>query len=285
MEGNISETRIPWEGLKGKDKYWSVRNYMEELGFPVRDTAQDKEPDCVKKKYVLLIDGTSVHVRDHYFHIFCGEKAASAVSRAIGVKPEPDNIPSKQDSGVRPFVFHKINDEQLVRALNSLLNSKNEADSIKNPSSRYSSIPNEDLAYCEAAEVKGVDGKEKERIISARVNQSVIRTNAIRKYGCRCVLCGLRTKELLVASHIKAWSESTDSEKGDPDNVLLLCPNHDAVFDKHLITFDDDGNIQISSQLDEHERAMLNLRPSIKITMNDNMRRYMEYHRKKWLDH
>lgn len=275
----MANIQIPWEGLTGKEKYRSVRNYMENLGLPVLGETKN----CVDEKYVKLTDGTSVNVKDHFFHVFCGETAASAISMAIGMKPELDDKPGKQDFGVRPLAFRRINDDQLILALNSLHYDGSNVSPRRavRTGPEYSKVSKDEIAHCDAEDVTGVDGKEKERIITARVNQSVIRNNAIRKYGCRCVLCGLRTKELLVASHIKAWAESNSEEKGDPDNVLLLCPDHDAVFDRHLITFDDDGNIMISDQLDAHERAMLNLRPDMKIQMNDAMRRYMQYHREK----
>ena len=52
--------------------------------------------------------------------------------------------------------------------------------------------------------------------------------------------------ELLVASHIKPWSISDANEKLDIHNGLLMCPNHDKLFDRGYISFDDTGRILIS---------------------------------------
>ena len=55
--------------------------------------------------------------------------------------------------------------------------------------------------------------------------------------------------KFLIASHIKPWACSESGEKLDIDNGLLLCPNHDALFDSGYISFDENGVIMISEHL------------------------------------
>ncbi len=50
----------------------------------------------------------------------------------------------------------------------------------------------------------------------------------------------------LIASHIIPWSECNDNDRVNPHNGLLLPPNYDYLFDKHLISFNDDGSILLS---------------------------------------
>ena len=63
------------------------------------------------------------------------------------------------------------------------------------------------------------------------------------------------------------------------NNGLLLCPNHDALFDKGYISFDDDGTILISDSLDEATRVFLNINETMKISMNEDQKQYMKWHR------
>lgn len=67
--------------------------------------------------------------------------------------------------------------------------------------------------------------------------QQVFRNNLIAKYGCQCAICKKDIEEVLVASHIKPSSESNVEEKIDDNNGLLLCANHDKLFDRCLISF------------------------------------------------
>ena len=86
---------------------------------------------------------------------------------------------------------------------------------------------------------------------------------------------------MLVASHIKPWSKSDASEKLDFENILLLCSMHDALFDKGLISFDDNGKILISKELGEKEKALVNINEGICIDINSQKQKeYLEYHRK-----
>ena len=81
----------------------------------------------------------------------------------------------------------------------------------------------------------------------------------IKKYSCKYALCETTTESMLTASHIKERSSSSDAEKLDINNVLLLCKHHDALFDKHLISFDTSGNLIVFPLLTLDERKSLKI--------------------------
>ncbi|MDQ7864888.1 HNH endonuclease signature motif containing protein [Peribacillus frigoritolerans] len=83
---------------------------------------------------------------------------------------------------------------------------------------------------------------EKESIIKARIGQSSFKS-ALLYEEKKCKLCGVTDSRFLIASHIKPWSQSNNYERLDKNNGLLLCPNHDALFDKGYISFKEDGSI------------------------------------------
>lgn len=123
-----------------------------------------------------------------------------------------------------------------------------------------------------------LQGEEREAIVKIRVNQGVFREELIKKYG-KCVLCGIRKKELLIASHIKPWKDSEPEEKVDVDNGFLFCPNHDKLFDNGLISFNDRGEIIISESLDEENRIYANVRQGTTIELTEGNRKYLSFHR------
>ena len=123
-----------------------------------------------------------------------------------------------------------------------------------------------------------LEGQEKEMLIKARINQDVFRNNLIDKYGS-CAMCKINNPKLLIASHIKPWSVSDKHEKLDVYNGLLLCPNHDRLFDSGLISFDDEGKIIISNEMDTINQIFTNINPDMKIAMDENTKVYMKYHR------
>lgn len=127
------------------------------------------------------------------------------------------------------------------------------------------------------------EGKERETIIKTRVNQSIFKEQLLNKEK-KCKLCGLSNTELLIASHIKPWSKSNNKEKLCVNNGFLLCPNHDKLFDKCLISFTEDGEIMIAEELSEEDRIFLNINKNMKIKLNDENKKYIEWHRKKFLE-
>lgn len=100
-----------------------------------------------------------------------------------------------------------------------------------------------------------------------------------QKYQNACCLCRLNIESLLIASHIKPWAQSNLTEKVDINNGLLLCHNHDALFDKYLITFDKLGKIIIHPNIEQHQYQLLNLHPLMGISLTDEMDTYMQHHR------
>ena len=56
---------------------------------------------------------------------------------------------------------------------------------------------------------------------------------------------------------------------------MFPCPNHDALFDKGYISFDD-GMIVISDSLDEATKVFLNINETIKIALNEGQQKYMK---------
>lgn len=95
----------------------------------------------------------------------------------------------------------------------------------------------------------------------------------------KCKLCGASDERFLIASHIKPWVHSNNKERLDVDNGLLLCPNHDALFDKGYISFEDNGDILISASIDESTRLLFNINNKFKIKMNKKQLQYMQWHR------
>ncbi|MTK53100.1 HNH endonuclease [Paludibacter sp.] len=93
------------------------------------------------------------------------------------------------------------------------------------------------------------DGKEKERLIKNRVNQSLFRKIVLATYNNKCCITGLEQPELLIASHIVPWSRN-ESIRLSPMNGLCLNALHDKAFDSGLIAIrPDDYTIVLSDKL------------------------------------
>ena len=127
-------------------------------------------------------------------------------------------------------------------------------------------------------------GTDIEKIVKTRVSQGSFRRLLLLERH-QCNLCDISTTSVLRASHIKEWSESSREERIDANNGLLLCANHDALFDRHLISFEPDtGNICISASIDSDQRKALNLSESARLSMTDRMKSYMQIHHKKFIE-
>ncbi|MDN4493591.1 HNH endonuclease [Ureibacillus aquaedulcis] len=123
-----------------------------------------------------------------------------------------------------------------------------------------------------------LDKTERETIVKARIGQSIFK-DALLTVEKKCRLCGVSDEHFLVASHIKPWSKSNHKERLDVNNGFLLCPNHDALFDKGFISFGENGVILISDSIDKYTKVFLNINENMKISMNESQQQYMKWHR------
>lgn len=92
------------------------------------------------------------------------------------------------------------------------------------------------------------EGKERERIIRIRVNQSFFRASVLAAYDNRCCVTGLPITELLVASHIVPWAYDSKNRL-NPRNGLCLNAIHDRAFDRGLLTVTSDFKVKLSTSL------------------------------------
>lgn len=129
---------------------------------------------------------------------------------------------------------------------------------------------------------KGVAGKDVDAIAKRRVGQGLFRRLLMAKHGSRCCLTGLENTELLIASHIVPWSKSNPYQKTDSENGLLLSVNWDAIFDKGLIAFDEQGNLICSTMFDNESARLLGIPLNAKLPtelLTDQRRENLAWHR------
>ena len=91
---------------------------------------------------------------------------------------------------------------------------------------------------------------ERSGLVTSRVGQGAYRKRIIHRWEYKCAVTNFNKLDVLIASHIVPWSKATDHERLDVNNGLLLSPTYDALFDKHLITFYNNGKIQLSDQIE-----------------------------------
>ncbi len=89
---------------------------------------------------------------------------------------------------------------------------------------------------------------------------------------------------LFIASHIKRFEDcDSPKEAWDVNNGLLLCANADSLFDKHLITINENKDLVFSFLIDNDtilKQQLLLLQPIFKLILNDQRMKYLEDHRR-----
>jgi len=82
------------------------------------------------------------------------------------------------------------------------------------------------------------------QLSKARIGQGLFRS-LVMLDNPHCRVTGVDDARLLIASHIKPWRDCSNAERLSRHNGLMLSPHVDALFDQHLMTFEDDGRIHV----------------------------------------
>lgn len=183
------------------------------------------------------------------------------VAERIGLVPTTDSCPEMASCGIAstPRELHRA--LRLLRMLES------------RPVSKLSAELEARLARIPAT--------ERTREVRERIGQDVFREALIEFWDGRCALSGMALpQELLRASHAKPWNIATDAERLDPFNGLLLAVRYDALFDKGLIAFGENGRLLVSSLLAADVRKFVGLEEGTHLRfVTPGHATYLRYHR------
>jgi hypothetical protein len=119
---------------------------------------------------------------------------------------------------------------------------------------------------------------EKIQLVKARRGQGLFKAN-VRLYESECRVTHVSSIRHLRASHIKPWKDSSDREKIDGANGLLLAPHVDHLFDRGFISFSGEGELLVSSKLnlDVLNKWSISLPQSVG-KFKPKQREFLEYH-------
>lgn len=142
-------------------------------------------------------------------------------------------------------------------------------------------LPNTLLDEFKTQTVSMPQATEVERLVVQRVGQDIFRRGLLDYWEGRCAVTSLEISDLLRASHIKPWKDcETDSERLDIFNGLLLAPHIDALFDRGLLTFLDDGLVEFAKSVDVADLQRLGLARGLRLVrVSDNHKEYLNFHR------
>lgn len=163
-------------------------------------------------------------------------------------------------------------DEQLFHESSEIVLSQDFRKKIESLSQSWSNITKQEIET------------EAQALISRRKGQEKYRRSQIELWEGKCALTGVSVLSLLNGSHAKAWQYSNNHERLDPFNGFLFEARIDRLFDKYLISFEDDGKILISKQLDLETQSLLGINSSMRLrrVYAQNLP-YLRFHRDKFI--
>ncbi|WP_201276090.1 HNH endonuclease [Methylotetracoccus oryzae] len=123
---------------------------------------------------------------------------------------------------------------------------------------------------------RSITDTERASLLKTRIGQGNFRQRLIALWG-GCAVTGYKDTSMLVASHIKPWRASSNNERLDGYNGLLLLPTLDRAFDSGFISFDESGRILISPLLQYPNK--LGIISDMEVKLKPENQEYMKFHR------
>jgi putative restriction endonuclease len=121
---------------------------------------------------------------------------------------------------------------------------------------------------------------QRQAVIQARSGQGIFRQRvSVVERHCRVI--GVSNHEYLRASHRKPWRDSTNEQRIDGENGLLLTPSIDHLFDRGFIGFEGSGALVISPVAHKPSLQKMGVRTSERVNVgafSEGQRRYLEWH-------
>ena len=123
-----------------------------------------------------------------------------------------------------------------------------------------------------------IENTEKASLVLSRIGQGTFR-NRVKIIEKSCRVTGVKAEKLLIASHIKPWSESDNFERLNGNNGLFLSPHVDKLFDKGFISFEKTGEMLVSEKLDLEVLEKWSINPLANYgRFNSDQAFFLEFH-------
>jgi hypothetical protein len=146
---------------------------------------------------------------------------------------------------------------------------------------------NDDLDFWEHRienEIKSDDAipeTDREAIIRARRGQGLFKQR-VMEIEKKCRITGVTNLVHLVGSHCKPWRDSTNEERLNGENGLLLTPSIDHLFDRGFIGFEGNGALIVSPVAHQPslQRMGINTNGTINVgSFTTGPKHFLEFHR------
>jgi predicted restriction endonuclease len=254
-----------------------ANTYIKAIGVVTAPAQSSVKPDFGNAGANWLNDGWLVDVA---FQELGASQFKPSEHMALLTPTLPDLLsPIRPDGGGNQIYLAKIT-AQMAKILIALSNGV--GDSIVDDLSQNLEFeaPKEDLATVEEIVMRTDIGEtQKTQIINSRRGQGVFKAQ-VRQIERACRITKVTNPRHLIASHIKPWSKSNDAEKISGYNGLLLAPHIDHLFDKGLISFENNGNLILSKQVDHEVLNQWAIDKSINVgTFRPEQKIFLDYHR------
>jgi putative restriction endonuclease len=122
---------------------------------------------------------------------------------------------------------------------------------------------------------------ERTALVQARRGQGLFRDN-VRSIEHACRITRVERMEHLIASHIQPWRDSSNEQRLDGENGLLLTPTVDHLFDKGFISFENTGQLVVSPVADPVSLKRMGIDRDAPVNVgafSEGQRQYLEFHR------
>jgi hypothetical protein len=128
---------------------------------------------------------------------------------------------------------------------------------------------------------RSIQETDREALVIARRGQGLFR-DRVQRIERHCRVTRVSRPEHLRASHCKPWRDSTNEERLDGENGLLLTPSIDHLFDRGFISFEASGRLLVSPVADGASLAKMGVPVDKSCNVGAFTPRqagYLEYHR------
>lgn len=269
--------------------YWQykfdTRKWHNWENIKIGEVEEWRSPKSINKKPNDIDVGDIVFVYRAGSGVSQKKKGIYFVAKVVSVdfnNDHPVNLEIIKDLQNNIFQPEYFGFTKIVQKINNLRQNGTYYKFLKseNPQKLYNLIMSDETQLLDDLEEivssKELSETEKKNLVKCRIGQGAFRQKIIDYWGS-CAVTQYKNINVLIASHIKPWKSSTNYERLDVHNGFLLIPNLDKLFDAGYISFNDKGEIMLSTKLMNPEQLYVD--KNMKVEIKNEHKKYLKFHR------